>query len=36
MIAIDANILLYAYAEAAPENLSARDFLAEHNSIIHR
>ena len=31
MIAIDANILLYAYAEAAPENRAAQDFLAEHN-----
>lgn len=29
MIAIDANILLYAYAEAAPENQAAQDFLAE-------
>jgi predicted nucleic acid-binding protein len=32
MIAIDANILLYAYAEAAPENLTAREFLATHSS----
>lgn len=31
MIAIDANILLYAYAEAAPENHAAQNFLAEHN-----
>lgn len=30
MIAIDANILLYAYAEAAPENPAAQKFLAEH------
>lgn len=27
MIAIDANILLYAYAEAAPEHLRAKAFL---------
>jgi len=27
MLAIDANILLYAYVEAAPENAAAQDFL---------
>jgi predicted nucleic acid-binding protein len=27
MLAIDANILLYAYAEAAPDNQSARNFI---------
>lgn len=31
MIAIDTNILLYAYAEEAPENEAAQDFLAEHS-----
>ena len=29
MLAIDANILLYAYAEAAPDNQSARSFIEE-------
>ena len=32
MIAIDTNILLYAYAADAPENQAARDFLAEHSA----
>jgi len=32
MIAIDANLLLYAYAEAAPENQRANAFLAELKS----
>lgn len=27
MLAIDANILLYSYAEAAPENQAARNFI---------
>jgi len=30
MIAIDANILLYAYVEAAPEHARARAFLEEY------
>jgi len=30
MIAIDANILLYAYVEAAPEHARARAFLQKH------
>lgn len=30
MIAIDANILLYAYVEAAPEHARARAFLQNH------
>lgn len=31
MLAIDANILLYAYAEAAPENLEAKAFIQAYS-----
>ncbi|NBB78665.1 MAG: VapC toxin family PIN domain ribonuclease [Verrucomicrobia bacterium] len=31
MIGFDANILLYAYAEAAPEHRAAQDFLAGYS-----